>query len=99
MADTHQVKFVSDGNVSYEAAHSLALELIQLDINHYDFYIPRYNTKMIVFKYNSSDNKNKLLNYHDLSLPKWLILLSVMFANIFKKFLCPFVSTLNATAS
>ena len=66
MADNHQVKFVSDRNVSYEAAHSLALELTELDINHYDFYVPRYNTKMIVFKYNSIDLKNKLLNHHDL---------------------------------
>ena len=60
MTDTHQVKFISNGNVSYEAAHSLALELTQLDINHYDFYVPRYNTKMIVFKYNSIESKNKL---------------------------------------
>ena len=66
MTDIHQVKLVFDNNVSYRAAHSLALELTSLDINHFDFYIPRYNTKMIVFKYNSLALKNKLLNYRDL---------------------------------
>ena len=62
MADNHQVKLISDRNVSYEAAYALALELTELSIHHYDFYVPRYNTKMIVFKYNSLTNKNKLLN-------------------------------------
>ena len=66
MTDIHQVKLIFDNNVSYRAAHSLALELTSLDINHYDFYVPRYNTKMIVFKYNSLANKDKLLNYRDL---------------------------------
>ena len=74
MTETHQIKFVHASVVSAATAHIFAPKLMELNFAHIDFYIARYNPKMIIFKYDSDITKNQvlsspvlpdiLLNYH-----------------------------------
>ena len=59
---TYQVKFISPAGISPTSAQFLAAELVQNNFHHYDFYVPRFNPKMIIFKYQTADAKTKLLN-------------------------------------
>ena len=59
---THQAKFVSSDNVTPANAQFLAAELMQTGLHHYDFYIPRFNPKLVIFKYLNADTKNQLLS-------------------------------------
>ena len=62
-----QAKFVSPNNFSLASAQLIAAEFIQNNIHHYDYYIPRFNPKMIIFKYQTAESKTKLLNLPSLN--------------------------------
>ena len=57
----HQVKFILPIGIPPASAKFLAAELIQNGFHHYDFYVPRFNPKMLMFKYTKRIAKGHFL--------------------------------------
>ena len=57
----HPVKLILPIGIPPASAKFLAAELIQNGFHHYDFYVPRFNPKMLMFKYTKRIAKGHFL--------------------------------------
>ena len=67
MNTSYQAKFVSTAGISQASAQLLAADLVYHGFNHYDYYVPRFNPKMIIFKYSFAATRDQLLKFQQLN--------------------------------